>query len=430
MSSAVNVPMLFGTGQRICNYQYAISSGGNCATYGPSLERHLDAVQQDMDSLKLQYVSQNTVLQEEIRKLRQRASTTDANVNDLGKDLKNLQTSVFTLQAKMTQTPTTNNNNGAANAMLQQLVTTTRAQLTQSMLQLQSQVNAALGSLRTELQRDGVEQSTVDTAFQAQLRQQQKDLTDALQRLQQLQQRVNAFQQQTPATPSPTTPSTTNTPSPTTTPTVPQTTPTPQVTVTAGPVTPSPVLLKLQADLQQLDSRVTQVQKDFPAIKKDVVDLQSTMKNNTDQLLNLRMEVDFLENTELGDLKARLQSNRAHVRSLTLTVQNDLMPLKAQVDHIGPHITSLNQQITRLGSDFLSQKVQLKQDERSINDLNTQLRFQAERLSKLIQSQHFTNPPTSPPPSTTIAIPTPRPRPHGSSGGRSQTFVVPKPVHG
>ena len=62
---------LFGTGQQICNYQYAIPNGGNCVTYGPALEQKLSAVQQDMDRIKLQYVSENTILREELRKLRQ-----------------------------------------------------------------------------------------------------------------------------------------------------------------------------------------------------------------------------------------------------------------------------------------------------------------------------------------------------------------------
>ena len=62
---------LFGTGQQICNYQYAIPNGGNCVTYGPALEQKLSAVQQDMDRIKLQYVSTNSVLREELRKLRQ-----------------------------------------------------------------------------------------------------------------------------------------------------------------------------------------------------------------------------------------------------------------------------------------------------------------------------------------------------------------------
>ena len=62
---------LFGTGQQICNYQYAIPNGGNCVTYGPALEQKLSAVQQDVDRIKLQYVSTNSVLREELRKLRQ-----------------------------------------------------------------------------------------------------------------------------------------------------------------------------------------------------------------------------------------------------------------------------------------------------------------------------------------------------------------------
>lgn len=65
---------LFGTGQQICNYQYAIPNGGNCVTYGPALEQKLSAVQQDVDRSKLQYVSQNTIILEEIRKLRQQVS--------------------------------------------------------------------------------------------------------------------------------------------------------------------------------------------------------------------------------------------------------------------------------------------------------------------------------------------------------------------
>ena len=61
----------FGTGQQICDYKYAIPSGEDCSKYAPALQQTLDAVQRDMDRVKLQFVSQNTVLLEEIRKLKE-----------------------------------------------------------------------------------------------------------------------------------------------------------------------------------------------------------------------------------------------------------------------------------------------------------------------------------------------------------------------
>ena len=121
----------------------------------------------------------------------------------------------------------------------------------------------------------------VDGAFQAQLRQQQQDLTTVFQKMQQLQNRVNTLQLLTlnpnqhpttaafttarPTTPTTTTTATTATPLPATT-----------ATATAGSTTPNPLLQQLQKDLGQLQQRLTQLENNYTT---DIPDLKKNMSH-------------------------------------------------------------------------------------------------------------------------------------------------------
>lgn len=428
-------PQMFGTGQQICNYQYAIPHDGNCVTYGPALERKLDAVQQDMDRTKLQYVSENSVLREELRKLNQQSSATDINLQDLTKEVKNLQTALTALQEAQSGVngyPAYPNTGSAipsaAMAMLEQLVKTTQAQLTQGMIKLEHQLNQAEGAMQARIMQDGIQQSKVDQAFQAQLRQQQIDLTSVMQRVQQIDIRVNQLQRVTPSPnpPYPTVtahlttataaatspPSTTSTPSTTTT----------QKTTAAGPTSagttqPNLQVQQLQQELQALKTRLTQLEASYnvviPDLKRNVSHLTEMTANQSLAVSDLKLEVDFIVTQKLPDLEQKVDTSYQALADL----RRDFPPLEHQVQAIAGNVSSFATQLTSMGFKVFEQISKLRADETKINTLGSTVAA----LEAQLQSYGITTGAPLPttvkvPPRPTTVFPFPTRRPTSSSG--------------
>ena len=130
----------------------------------------------------------------------------------------------------------------------------------------------------------------VDGAFQAQLRQQQQDLTAVFQKMQQLQNRVNTLQLITPKPNQPPTTAAVTTARPTSpttsTTTTAATTATPRpattATATAGSTTPNPLLQQLQKDLGQLQQRLAQLENSYTT---DIPDLKKNMSHLEDLVM-------------------------------------------------------------------------------------------------------------------------------------------------
>lgn len=403
------VPQLFGTGQQICNYQYAIPNGGNCVTYGPALEQKLDAVQQDMDRTKLQYVSENTIMREELRKLSQQVSVADVSLQDMTKELKTLQSAVTALQARQGSSNTNTGASGttAAVAMLEQLVKATQAQLTQNMLMLENQMRQAQSRNQNQRSQDAIQQSKVDTAFQAQLRQQQTDMTSVMQQVQQLDLRVNSLERVThnpnPFTNAPpvstVAPATTTTHATTTT--TRKTTTAAGSTATGGTVNNAQVQ-QMHQDLQLLDTRLSKLESDYQVdvayLKHNVTSLNGQIANHTLKLSDIAYEMDFLDHTTLPNVVANVTRNYDVLRDITTKFNRDFPPLQNQVQIIAGNVTEFAKQLGSMGLKVLTTQAKLRTDERDIVTVKNDVAA----LESLMNTYGLT---TAVPSTTTFAVP-------------------------
>jgi len=393
------VPQLFGTGQQICNYQYAIPNGGNCVTFGPALEQKLDALQREVGRSQLQQVAENTILSEhgdELNKLKQQLSMSDMQLQDVTKDLKDLQT----LVASLPQQPGNSQIPSNSVTMLEQVVRATQTQLTQNMLKLENQ-----------LRQDAVQQSQVDQAFQAQLRQQQLDLTSVLQKLQQLDQRVNRLERvtQAPATyPFSTAPHVTT---PSTTPSTTTTTTTKTTSATSGVTQSNLQLQQLQHDLQQLKQQLTQLDSDYktdiPELKQNVTFLSQLAANHSLKLSDIKAQVDYIDGSEIKDLTQKVTTNY----NVLTKLNNEFPLLKTQVNGVAGSVSNLGPQINSLGGKLITMMTKQNADEQALTILG-------QRLDLLQQTFQNSGLVSTAAPGQTTALPTP---PHGTA----QFSVVP-----
>ncbi|GFR65820.1 hypothetical protein ElyMa_001955300 [Elysia marginata] len=259
-------------GQSSCNYLVS-RTNGVCMVTTTAVQSQLNAIKDDNFRARLQFMSQNSVLQTQISQIESDDVKLSLRVDGLQRDLQALRSRL----AATGSTPATGT--GTGNANVNQLRTT----LQQSIQGVDNRVTG----LAAAYQRDAVSQAQTNAAFQQQLTQllqdnQQLTLNNnrLTQELQRLDTQVQALTKQCAAgcgAGSSSSPATTSTASTSSTST---TTPAP----TAAPINSSRIA-KLERDILNLDNLLQQTNADLSVLDRLVT------QNHTQEIRNAQLEL-------------------------------------------------------------------------------------------------------------------------------------------
>lgn len=177
--------------QPTCTYQFQVpDTKGACSATSSALEVKIDEIKQDLDRARLQYITQNGVVQGTLSQLQTDTSTYVSQVQDLNSELQKIKQK---LNAGQLSTPVVTSSSNNQN--LNQLIHDTKDLLTKAV----SDINGRIFNLSTEFQRNSIEESKVNSAIQTQINSQAVQLATAEQKLLNLENLIKNYKPQSTA---------------------------------------------------------------------------------------------------------------------------------------------------------------------------------------------------------------------------------------
>ncbi|XP_067666270.1 proteoglycan 4-like [Haliotis asinina] len=165
-----------------CRYEFVVpDKAGMCSNGNAGLDKKIDAVKEDLDRTRLQYVSGNTVLQDQMSKIQNTVNTYGSQMNDLYSHLRQLESQVSSF-------PTSLGPGGSDD--IQRLVHTTKDYFNKALVDMQNK----LFNVTYSFQQDAIEQSKVNAAVETQIRLQEQKTKDAEAKIEDLLNKVIALQ--------------------------------------------------------------------------------------------------------------------------------------------------------------------------------------------------------------------------------------------
>ncbi|XP_060082762.1 protein FAM81B-like [Ylistrum balloti] len=340
-----------------CKYEFTVpDTKGACSMSNSNLDKKVDQVKQDLDKTRLQYVSQNSIVQSTLAQVQSDTATYVSKVQDLTRQFQSLKQSVSVAPA-----------GGSAPAgnsqYLNQLVIDTKDLLTKAV----QDINNKIFNLTYQFQRGSVEQSKVDTAIEKQINQQAVDIAKTEQRLINLENQIKALQAsaaQTSTGPAVTSP--------------------PASVGTGGPT---------NAQIAQLKQQYKQLEKDVQKQNQQQATQFQNLNAKTNQLLGQVTN----QSTEINSIRLATQGAMSRVlaaESKVTGVKTDLDALKQKIEPqmvvvaqevatLQINVTKVEKELQQLGSQLMTNNVNFVSDHAKVQSMSSQTKLLASQLTKL-----------------------------------------------
>ncbi|OWF54101.1 myosin-4-like [Mizuhopecten yessoensis] len=340
-----------------CKYEFTVpDTKGACSMSSSGLDKKVDQVKQDLDKTRLQYISQNSVVQSTLAKVQSDTATYVSKVHDLTNELQRLKQAASVAPSGGGATSGNSQN-------LNQLVIDTKDLLQKAV----QDINNKIFNLTYQFQRSSVEQSKVDTAIEKQINKQAVDMARTEQKLINLENQIKALQAS--ASQKPTGPAVTSAP----------------VSVVSGAPT--------NAQISQLKQQYQQLEKDVQQQNQ----LQTTQFQSLDTKTNQILGQVANQSNEISTIKLATQGAMARILNAELKVtgvKTDLDTLKKKIEPqmtvvaqevaaLQINVTKVEKELQQLGAQLMTNNVNFITDHGKVVSITTQAGLLAKQLTKL-----------------------------------------------
>lgn len=316
-----------------CKYEFTVPDlKGGCNRASSSLSNKVDAIKQDLDKTRLQYVAQNSIIQSTLARIQGDSSKYMSQVQDLSKEVSKLQNALNTVG--------TGGGVSSANSQyINKLVHDTKDLLTKSV----QDINNKIYNLTYQFQNNAIQESKVNTALEVQINKQASLLSQTEQKILNLENQLKNIQSK------------------------------PSNTVTVGatgqPATNIP-LSQLQQQYKKLESDIKYIQSQQ---QSQFQGLQSKTNNAILAIQNQSHEIDTVKQ----DTKAALSQIQAATKQakdakdaidqFKQKYEPEIQINNAEIQEIQRNITGVTNTLSNLGSTILNNKVQSLTDKAKLN---------------------------------------------------------------
>ncbi|XP_033750410.1 uncharacterized protein LOC117334726 [Pecten maximus] len=341
-----------------CKYQFTVpATAGGCSMSSSNLDKKVDQVKQDLDKTRLQYVSQNSIVQSTLAKVQSDTATYTSKVNDLTSQFQRLRQSVSTAPS---------GGSGAAGGntqYLNQLVHDTKDLLTKAV----QDINNKIFNLTYQFQRGSVEQSKVDTAIEKQINHQAVDIAKTEQRIINLENQIKSLQANAGRTP--TGPAVTS----------------PPASVPAGGPT-SAQLTQLKQQYQQLERDVQQQNQlqttQFKSLNTKTNQLLGQVTNQSNEINTIKLATQGAVSRVVA-AETKVTTVKSDLDTLKQKIEPQMIVVAQEVAAIQINVTKVEKELQQLGTQLMTNNVNFFSDHAKIQSMSSQTKLLADQLNKL-----------------------------------------------
>ncbi|CAC5410492.1 unnamed protein product [Mytilus coruscus] len=340
------IPLGVSKKQPTCKYEFTVpDTKGACSATSTALEQKIDNVKQDLDRTRIQYVSQNSIVQGTLAQLQSDTKMYVSKVNDLNGELQKIKQGVSP---------------GQPSGTVNQLIHDTKDLLTKAV----GDINGRIFNLSLEFQRNAIEESKVNSAIQNQINKQAVQLATAEQKLLNLENMIKNYKPPTSG----------SQPQPSTGPSI------------AQLITLEKKYQKLENDLKSVDSLQ---QQQFTGLSDKTNKIMS-------QLLNQSHDIDVVAqatNQSVARLTAAeklIQTTKQDFDNFKRATDPQIKILSQEASGLLNNLTSIEKQLQQLGIRLLNGQVasmQMKGDVVKVKKQADSLLQEITKLSSQITAQ-------------------------------------------
>ena len=340
------IPLGVSKKQPTCKYEFTVPDAkGACSATSTALEQKIDNVKQDLDRTRLQYVSQNSIVQGTLAQLQTDTKMYVSKVNDLNGELQKIKGQGV--------------NPGQTSGTVNQLIHDTKDLLTKAV----GDINGRIFNLSLEFQRNAIEESKVNSAIQNQINKQAVQLATAEQKLLNLENMIKNYKPPTSGS---------------------------QPQPSSGPS--SAQLNTLQQKYQQLENDLKSVdtlqQQQFTGLSDKTNRIMS-------QLLNQSHDIDVVAqatNQSVARLTAAekmIQTTKQDFDNFKKATDPQIKILSQEASGLLSNLTSIEKQLQQLGNRLLNGQVASMKMKGDVTKVKTQADNLLQEITKLTSQVSF-----------------------------------------
>ncbi|XP_071093245.1 uncharacterized protein [Haliotis cracherodii] len=329
-----------------CKYEFVVpDKTGMCSNGNAGLNKKIEDVKEDLDRTRLQYVSGNTILQEQMSKIQNTVNTYGSQMNDLYGHLRQLESQVSSFPSSLGP--------GGSND-IQRLVRTTKDYFNQALVDMQNK----LFNVTYSFQKDAIEQSKVNAAVETQIRSQEQKTKQAEAKIEDLLKLVHALQGTPSATPG---------------------------TGNISPAMLSEVKSKLQSFDQEIQRYDQMQQQQFSALQQKSNTLALQLSNHSQALNDLSTESQaLLARVQTSDTKAD-QVSRKFSQFQTVN-QPRINNLETELTQIKNETDTLKSELSGVATNAMQAKVLSGKEMTDIKDAQQSIDLLEHRLQQVLSN--------------------------------------------
>ncbi|XP_048251877.1 ESX-1 secretion-associated protein EspK-like isoform X2 [Haliotis rufescens] len=329
-----------------CRYEFVVpDKTGMCSNGNAGLNKKIADVKEDLDRTRLQYVSGNTILQEQMSKIQNTVNTYGSQMNDLYGHLRQLESQVSSFPSSLGP--------GGSND-IQRLVRTTKDYFNQALVDMQNK----LFNVTYSFQKDAIEQSKVNAAVETQIRSQEQKTKQAEAKIEDLLKMVHALQG------------------------------TPSATAGTGNISPA-MLSEVKSKLQSFDQEIQRYdqmqQQQFSALQQKSNTLALQLSNHSQALNDLSTESQALmARVQTSDTKAD-QVSRKFSQFQTVN-QPRINNLETELTQIKNETDTLKSELSGVATNAMQAKVLSGKEMTDIKDAQQSIDLLEHRLQQVLSN--------------------------------------------
>ncbi|XP_063433114.1 uncharacterized protein LOC134715115 [Mytilus trossulus] len=334
------IPLGVSKKQPTCKYEFTVPDAkGACSATSTALEQKIDNVKQDLDRTRLQYVSQNSIVQGTLSQLQTDTKMYVSKVNDLNGELQKIKGQGV--------------NPGQSSGAVNQLIHDTKDLLTKAV----SDVNGRIFNLSLEFQRNAIEESKVNSAIQNQINKQAVQLATAEQKLLNLENMIKNYKPPTSGS---------------------------QPQPSSGPSS---------AQITTLEKKYQQLENDLKSVdtlqQQQFTGLSDKTNRIMSQLLNQSHDIDVVAqatNQSVARLTAAekmIQSTKQDFDNFKKATDPQIKILSQEASGLLSNLTSIEKQLQQLGIRLLNGMVSSMKMKGDVTKVKTQADNLLQEITKL-----------------------------------------------
>lgn len=340
------IPLGVSKKQPTCKYEFTVPDAkGACSATSTALEQKIDNVKQDLDRTRLQYVSQNSIVQGTLAQLQTDTKMYVSKVNDLNGELQKIKGQGV--------------NPGQTSGTVNQLIHDTKDLLTKAV----GDINGRIFNLSLEFQRNAIEESKVNSAIQNQINKQAVQLATAEQKLLNLENMIKNYKPPT-----------------------------------SGSL-PQPSSSPSSVQITTLEKKYQQLENDLKSVdtlqQQQFTGLSDKTNRIMSQLLNQSHDIDVVAqatNQSVARLTAAekmIQSTKQDFDNFKKATDPQIKILSQEASGLLSNLTSIEKQLQQLGMRLLNGQSSSMKMKGDVTKVKTQADNLLQEITKLTSQVRF-----------------------------------------